>query len=189
MSAQTFSRGSLTRIALTKELYQKEHPNRASHPDERATVLSKISRKDILHYWSAIRGTGGVLLVVVGDITVPMVKVASQKAFSFWSGSTSMPYRVESKIIPKPLEKRVAVPHKTSIDIVLGSRLGIHKNHPDYYPLAVLMGALGSDFSARLFQEVREKRGLTYGIYSNLDGLADHLDGHWYIWATFAPQL
>lgn len=38
--------------------------------------------------------------------------------------------------------------------------------HPDYYPLAVFSSILGGGMSSRLFQEVREKRGLVYTIYS-----------------------
>lgn len=38
--------------------------------------------------------------------------------------------------------------------------------HPDFYPLAVFSSLLGGGMSSRLFQEVREKRGLVYSIYS-----------------------
>lgn len=39
-------------------------------------------------------------------------------------------------------------------------------NHPDHYPFAVFSSLLGGGMSSRLFQEVREKRGLVYTIYS-----------------------
>ncbi len=42
-------------------------------------------------------------------------------------------------------------------------------NHPDRYPLSVLNMILGSGMSSRLFQEVREKRGLVYSISSFLE--------------------
>ena len=43
---------------------------------------------------------------------------------------------------------------------------GVAFDDPDYYPLAVLSTVLGGGMSSRLFQEVREKRGLVYSIYS-----------------------
>ena len=45
--------------------------------------------------------------------------------------------------------------------------------HPDFYALQVFSGLLGGGMSSRLFQEVREKRGLCYSIYSSAWGLAD----------------
>ncbi|MEM9469885.1 MAG: insulinase family protein, partial [Pseudomonadota bacterium] len=46
----------------------------------------------------------------------------------------------------------------------------IDENHPDYYALQVLNHIFGaSGFGSRLMEEAREKRGLTYGIYSGLN--------------------
>ena len=49
--------------------------------------------------------------------------------------------------------------------LVLGFE-GISFTDPDYYPLSVLSVVLGGGMSSRLFQEVREKRGLVYAIYT-----------------------
>jgi predicted Zn-dependent peptidase len=43
---------------------------------------------------------------------------------------------------------------------------GVGYDDDDYYPLAILSTALGGGMSSRLFQEVREKRGLVYSIYT-----------------------
>src|SRR5438270_4636194 len=43
---------------------------------------------------------------------------------------------------------------------------GVPTGHPDLYSLQVFTSALGGGMSSRLFQEVREKRGLCYAIYS-----------------------
>ncbi len=51
------------------------------------------------------------------------------------------------------------------VHLVLGTR-GIPRADPDRYPLTVLNQALGGGVSSRLFQEVRERRGLAYSVYS-----------------------
>jgi predicted Zn-dependent peptidase len=56
--------------------------------------------------------------------------------------------------------------------VVLGYR-GMSYRHPDFYAGQVLSGLLGGGMSSRLFQEVREKRGLCYSIYSSAWGLED----------------
>lgn len=58
--------------------------------------------------------------------------------------------------------------------------------HPDYFPAQILAGALGGGMSSRLFQEVRERRGLCYAIYAFSTGLTD--SGMFAIHAAGAPD-
>lgn len=50
---------------------------------------------------------------------------------------------------------------------------GIDYNHDEFYTLSVLAVILGDGMSSRLFQEIREKRGLVYSISSFIDSYAD----------------
>jgi predicted Zn-dependent peptidase len=59
-------------------------------------------------------------------------------------------------VLTKPAEQ---------VHVVIGTR-GISRADPDRYPLTVLNQALGGGMSSRLFQEVRERRGLAYSVYS-----------------------
>ena len=47
------------------------------------------------------------------------------------------------------------------------------RHWPQRWPLAVLNTALGGGLSSRLFQEIRERRGLAYSVYSSIDTFAD----------------
>jgi len=61
----------------------------------------------------------------------------------------------------------VAVFHRDTeqAHVVTGTR-ALHRDDPDRYALSVLNQVLGGGMSSRLFQEVREKRGLAYSVYS-----------------------
>src|SRR5919106_3280083 len=62
----------------------------------------------------------------------------------------------------KPLVKR----RKTEqAHICLGTN-GLARSDPDRFPFLIVNGALGTGMSSRLFQEIREKRGLVYSVYS-----------------------
>ncbi len=61
-------------------------------------------------------------------------------------------------------EKRVQKAHE-QVNLVLGFE-GVSYDHPDYFTAKVLSDILGGGMSSRLFQEVREKRGLVYSIYA-----------------------
>jgi zinc protease len=69
----------------------------------------------------------------------------------------------------KPGRRLVVVdkPERTQTQILIGG-LGTHPTDPDHFPLAVANTAFGGTFTARLMQEVRAKRGWSYGAYSSL---------------------
>lgn len=69
-------------------------------------------------------------------------------------------------------------------NIVLGST-GLTATDPRRYVMTVLNGILGSGMSSRLFQEIREKRGLAYSVYSFASGYSD--SGYFGLYAGCAP--
>lgn len=69
--------------------------------------------------------------------------------------------------------------------IVLGFQ-GIKRADPDYYAAVLLATVLGGGMSSRLFQEVREKRGLVYSVYGSHS--AYHDDGQFEIYAGTGPE-
>jgi predicted Zn-dependent peptidase len=75
---------------------------------------------------------------------------------------------------PTPPESRFFYKHKETeqYHVSLGS-LGIPAKSKDRYAMAALNNVLGGGMSSRLFQEVREKRGLAYAVYSYHQGYSD----------------
>jgi predicted Zn-dependent peptidase len=75
---------------------------------------------------------------------------------------------------PRPPESRFFYKHKETeqYHVSLGS-LGIPAKSEDRYAMAALNNVLGGGMSSRLFQEVREKRGLAYAVYSYHQGYSD----------------
>lgn len=69
--------------------------------------------------------------------------------------------------------------------IVMGFR-GVHRSDPDYYTAVALSTALGGGMSSRLFQEIREKRGLVYSVYAFHSAFQD--DGQFVIYAGTGPD-
>lgn len=69
--------------------------------------------------------------------------------------------------------------------VVLGVP-GLRRSDPRRYALSVLSTALGGGMSSRLFQEVREKRGLAYSVYSYAQGFSD--DGTFSVYAGCLPS-
>ena len=69
--------------------------------------------------------------------------------------------------------------------IMIGTE-ALRRGHPDRHALTLLDSVLGSGMSSRLFQEVREKRGLAYSVYSYRSMFAD--TGTFSVYAGTLPQ-
>ena len=76
--------------------------------------------------------------------------------------------------IPGPAEVTIeggvtVVPFDTPQSVAIFGHVGLPRDHPDFFAAFVMNQILGSGgFESRLMSEVREKRGLTYGVYSYL---------------------
>jgi len=82
------------------------------------------------------------------------------------------------------------IPSKQNIDFSIGVPVTITIHHPDFLPLTLAIAILGNwgGFAGRLMSTVREKEGLTYGIYAKLDGFTDKEEGYVRIMTFFAPD-
>ncbi len=87
-----------------------------------------------------------------------------------WSSSTGV------AVIPRPSEQ---------VNLVLGMP-GVNRSDDRRFALSVLNSALGGGMSSRLFQEVREKRGLAYSVYSYNSQYSDA--GLFGVYAGCLPQ-
>lgn len=74
----------------------------------------------------------------------------------------------------RPRKRREPIPHSAAtifqkdieqVHLALGAT-GVRYDDPEKYPITVLNAAFGGGMSSRLFQEIREKRGLAYSVYS-----------------------
>jgi zinc protease len=127
--------------------------------------------------------------VIVGDVDAPRIKVEIEKTFAGWSGGEPVLHPVKAIATDAPKIQSVFMADKTSVSVVLGQTTGLKYSDPDYQALRLATSVLGgAGFSGRLMQTVRDKEGLTYGIYSNTTN-DTFSDGDWRITATFAPTL
>jgi len=85
---------------------------------------------------------------------------------------------IEAAPGPEPLPglyrggEKIVVADQEQAHVVLGFE-GLSYRHPDSYALSLFSNLLGGGMSSRLFQEVREKRGLCYSIYAFQWGFSD----------------
>jgi zinc protease len=117
------------------------------------------------------------VLGVVGDITAAEIVPKLKTAFASWKKTAYKP--VQPPDAPPNPELHVSIvsrPGSVQTNIVLGN-VGIDRRSPDYFAMTVMNQVLGGGGSARLFNNLREDKGYTYGAYSGFS--AGMLPGAW----------
>jgi zinc protease len=127
--------------------------------------IEKIQRADLEGFYRAHYSAKHAVVALMGDITREQAEVIAQQL------TANLPRgEADARIAPvmiriKPSEQRIAHPASQS-HILIGTP-GVARNDEDYFPLYVgnyILG--GGGFVSRLMNEVREKRGLAYSVYS-----------------------
>lgn len=101
-----------------------------------------------------------------------------------WEGGTATDRRLESPLSYQPADKRIEMPGEQTALLV--GMPGLVIDDPDRYALSAATTILGSGTSSRLFQEIREKRGLAYSAYAYSSSY--HSGGLFVMGAPTAPS-
>ena len=131
-------------------------------------TLANISVSDVRDCYARHFTRENLLFTYAGAVDEERARRASE---AIWKalppGGASVPPPPEPA--PKPGRRLVFVdkPERTQTQILIGC-LGVHPSDPDYFAILVANTVFGGTFTARLTQEVRAKRGWSYGAYSSL---------------------
>lgn len=143
-----------------------------SHPYGRPTkgseeTVTSISADDLRSLRERLFARDGLLIAVVGDIDAETLKRLLDEAFGDLPAESGMPAVREAEPIPGPQVEVIERDIPQSV-IRFGLR-GVKRDDPDFIPAYVMNSILGDGgFGSRLMEEVREKRGLTYSVFSGL---------------------
>ncbi len=142
-----------------------DHPYGSSRKGALESVAS-ITRDDILAAYRGAFARDRLYVGAVGDITAAELSSLLDDLFAGLP-QTGAPMIEHAKY---QLTGGVTViPFDTPQSVVVFGHEGITRDDPDFFAAYILNQILGgSNFSSRLMNEVREKRGLTYGVYSYL---------------------
>ncbi len=142
-----------------------DHPYGASQ-DGTLDSVAGLSRDDLIAAKDRVMARDRMFVAVVGDITAAELGPLLDRLLGgFPETGAPMPDKAEVT-----LDGGIdVVPFDTPQSVVVFGHEGIERFDPDFFAAYVLNQVLGgSGFSSRLMTEVREKRGLTYGIGSYL---------------------
>lgn len=136
-------------------------------------TVTSLKRSDFINHWNRWYDPKNVVVGVVGDISKlkaqnSNVKILMESLFN--KGNKREGGGKRDYGVPAQSEQRINVFYKDTeqAHFHLGFP-GIKRGHKDRYVLSVLVTLLGGNSSSRLFNEIREKRGLAYYAYASAD--------------------
>ena len=142
------------------------------HPISGTTEsLQRITAVDIAKMHNRFYRPDNAILVIGGGITAKEGLALAVRYFGDWQKPTTpMPVATGSSTNSPQSKGRVVVIDKPDAGqaAVYLARVGISRNAPDYYP-GIVANSVLSGYSGRLNQEIRIKRGLSYGAGSALE--------------------
>ena len=138
-----------------------------------AVSIESLTRKDIQNAHRDTMARDRVFVSAVGDITAEELGALMDTLLEdLPETGTAMPERVEFGLKPGI----TVVPYETPQSVALFGHRGIKRDDPDFFAAFIASNILGGGgFDSRLMEEVRDKRGLTYGVYSFLSA-RDHAE-------------
>lgn len=144
-----------------------EHPYSIVAPTPES--INSTTRDRLVEFHRSQFVPNNAVFIVVGDVHTDQIIKQIEANFGAWS-----PGSVPTDAFPAPPVRKarsayiVDRPGSAQSNIVIANA-GIPRVSPDYFPMLLMHTVLGANASSRLFMNLREEKGYTYGAYSNLD--------------------
>lgn len=154
---------SIASKAFSAALYGS-HPYHNDEAVEPETV-EKITRDDLVDFYKSHYTRSSAVVAIIGDLSRSQAEQLAEQLTAKLPDSSAPATTPPVPLPQQPAEKRI--PHPAAQSHILLGYPGIKRIDPDYFPLYVgnyILG--GGGFVSRLTEEVREKRGLVYSVYS-----------------------
>jgi len=144
-----------------------EHPY--SHISPTADDIERLSRETLTDFYSSRLLPNNAIFIAVGDIDKDELLAEINEQFGSWQSGDVATNPVATP--PTRDERSLTIvdrPGSAQSNIVLAN-LAFERNSPDYFAAIVMNQILGAGASSRVFMNLREEKGYTYGAYTRLD--------------------
>ena len=144
-----------------------DHPYSVTAPTPES--VDAVTRDRVIEFHRSKFVPNNGVLVVAGDVDRDSTLKRIEELFSGWSKGA-----VTGDDFPTPPSRTsrsayvIDRPGSSQANIIIANS-GITRTSPDYFPMLLMHTVIGANASSRLFMNLREEKGYTYGAYSSLD--------------------
>ncbi|MEC7454222.1 MAG: pitrilysin family protein, partial [Bacteroidota bacterium] len=146
--------------------YGKNHPYGEYVSKE---SVEKISLADVKAFYKRYFLPNNAYLIIVGDVDAQGLKEQVKKLFGKWKKKDFPNDNIpEVNNVSSTQIDFVNMPNAVQTEVSVQNTVSLRKKDADYFPLLIANGILGGGGEARLFLNLREDKGYTYGSYSRI---------------------
>ena len=151
----------------TARILYGEHPYAKTSPSPED--VEKLTRDALVDFHSRTYLPNNAVMIVVGDVDLEDAVADIDERFNRWQPGEI----TETKFAKFPVATETTLtivdrPGSAQSNIVLAN-IAIDRKNPDYFPFLVMNQVLGAGASSRVFMNLREEKGYTYGAYTRFD--------------------
>jgi zinc protease len=159
---------------LRRTIFDADHPFYEKTFDEQVIDLEDVSLETIHATHKKLFTPKGMIITVVGDTDLEEALQHITDKLGDWQGGDPPSISIPQAPLPKKSSRiDVPLPEKKSTDIVMAHPTDLQRTGEDFYAAKLANAALGQDtITSRLGNVVRDRAGLTYGIYSSFSDTA-----------------
>lgn len=176
--------------AFINTLYGPTDRRFISKTDEMISVIKKVQKKDIAKFHERTM-SGKWIFTVTTDVqnSEKIIKKLQKLRASFKDVKDAETIHTTKAFSQRKIEL-VSIPSKQNIEFSIGGSLPLTLTDAEYHAFVFGLNVLGKwgGFAGRLMSTVREKEGLTYGIYARVETTSQIEHGYWRIMTFFAPD-
>ncbi|WP_299672162.1 pitrilysin family protein [uncultured Polaribacter sp.] len=146
--------------------YGKEHPYGEFTTLE---TLKNITLQDVKNLYTKTFKPNNAYLVIIGDVNFKDVKKQVTSLFSAWKPGVITPQVLPEVKNPATTEINfINMPNAVQSEMAIISAVDLKMNDKDYYAVLLANQILGGGGTGRLYKNLREDKGYTYGAYSGV---------------------
>ena len=167
--------------------YPPQDPRYVPTFEEAEANLRAVTLQQVKDFHRRFYGASAGELSVVGDFDPASLEQAARQALGDWRSPTAYARVPVPLVDPQPGREQLRTPDKQNAMLAVRQALPLNDSHADYPALMLANFLLGSGGDSRLWKRIREKEGLSYGVWSSIDWGRHELHSVWHAGAIFAP--
>jgi zinc protease len=156
--------------------------------DEIESDLKGVTLEQVRAFHAKFYGASYAEFGASGDLDAAAVRRALESAFGDWRSQASFTRVPNPPVAVPPLRELLSTPDKQNATMQTQQTFGLTDTDPDYPALLVANHMVGGGGNSRLWKRIREKEGLSYGVYSFVQWNNFEPNSTWVSEAIFAPQ-
>ena len=154
----------LAGVLFREKLFGAKHPyGRSQHPE----IVTQLTRSDVVDFYERAIRNRSFQLILAGDATENEILLINNELGQLPIRTDNLLSFADNTFADNELPILAEKPDSIQSSIRLGRRL-FNRAHPDFFKMLVTNEVLGGYFGSRLMKNIREEKGFTYGISSNM---------------------